>query len=68
LSLRSNPGLQLANAFGVELDKLANAFGVELDKLANAFGVELDKLANAFGVELEVANAFGVGKVSFTWL
>jgi len=35
LSLRSNPGLKLANAFSV----LANAFGV----LANAFSV----LANA---------------------
>jgi len=38
----SNPGLQLANAFGV----LANAFGV----LANAFGV----LANAFGVSFKL--------------
>jgi predicted outer membrane lipoprotein len=58
LSLRSNPGLKLANAFGVGL-KLANAFGVGL-KLANAFGVGL-KLANAFGVGLKLANAFGVG-------
>jgi predicted outer membrane lipoprotein len=47
LSLRSNPGLKLANAFGViHIDprlKLANAFGViHIDprlKLANAFGV-----------------------------
>ena len=35
LSLRSNPGLKLANAFGVKLDatpelKLANAFGVNV--------------------------------------
>jgi hypothetical protein len=40
----SNPGLKLANAFGVF--KLANAFGVF--KLTNAFGVF--KPANAFGV------------------
>jgi predicted outer membrane lipoprotein len=40
-SLRSNPGLGLANAFGVIRDlKLANAFGVIRDlKLANAFCV-----------------------------
>jgi ABC-type uncharacterized transport system permease subunit len=49
LSLRSNLGLKLANAFGVNLN-LANAFGVNLN-LANAFGVNLN-LANAFGVNL----------------
>src|SRR5215213_4608322 len=50
LSLRSNPGLKLANAFGVT----ANAFGVT----ATAFGVT----ANAFGV---TANAFGVTATAF---
>jgi predicted outer membrane lipoprotein len=41
LSLRSSPGLKLANAFGVYIGlKLANAFGVYIGlKLANAFGV-----------------------------
>jgi predicted outer membrane lipoprotein len=40
-SLRSNPGLGLANAFGVVRRlQLANAFGViRRLKLANAFGV-----------------------------
>jgi len=58
-SLRSNPGLKLANAFGV----LANAFGVLANTfgvLANTFGVLANTfgvLANAFGV---LANAFGV--------
>jgi hypothetical protein len=57
LSLRSNPGLKLANAFGVSANAFgvsANAFGVS----ANAFGVS----ANAFGVS---ANAFGVSLQSF---
>ena len=40
LSLRSNPGLKLANAFGVEEGGYANAFGVEGGGYANAFGVE----------------------------
>jgi predicted outer membrane lipoprotein len=41
-SLRSNPGLRLANAFGVDDElRLANAFGVDDGlKLANAFGVD----------------------------
>src|SRR6185369_7439311 len=55
LSLRSNPGLKLANAFGVNSKpKLANAFGVNSKlKLANAFGVNSKlKSANAFGVSL----------------
>ena len=45
LSLRSNPGLELANAFGVWVRpqlELANAFGVWVRpqlELANAFGV-----------------------------
>src|SRR6185369_5077628 len=65
LSLRSNPGLKLANAFGVNSKpKLANAFGVNSKlKLANAFGVNSKlKLANAFGVNSKpkLANAFGV--------
>jgi len=40
-SLRSNPGLRLANAFGViKLAEIANAFGViKLAEIANAFGV-----------------------------
>jgi predicted outer membrane lipoprotein len=40
-SLRSNPGLELANAFGVNLGlEIANAFGVNLGlEIANAFGV-----------------------------
>jgi len=40
-SLRSNPGLKLANAFGVNVGpRLANGFGVNAGlKLANAFGV-----------------------------
>ena len=40
-SLRSNPGLRLANAFGVNDEpRLANAFGVNDElRLANAFGV-----------------------------
>jgi len=38
LSLRSNPGLKLANAFGV----IANTFGV----IASGFGV----IASGFGV------------------
>ena len=64
-SLCSNPGLKLANAFGVKVRanpglKLANAFGVKVRanpglKLANAFGVKVRsnpglKLAHAFGV------------------
>ena len=53
LSLRSNPGLTLANAFGVRT--IGNAFGVET--IGNAFGVKT--IANAFGVET-TANAFGV--------
>jgi hypothetical protein len=36
---RSNPGLKLANAFGVNGLKLVNAFGVTGLKLVNAFGV-----------------------------
>ena len=48
LSLRSNPGLKLANAFGVTGPELANAFGVTELKLANAFGVTELKLANAY--------------------
>jgi predicted outer membrane lipoprotein len=44
--LRSNPGLKLANAFGVKAGlKLANAFGVKAGlKLANAFGVISERL------------------------
>src|SRR5688500_2921059 len=65
LSLRSNPGLELANAFGVPAAlELANAFGVPAAlELANAFGVPAAlELANAFGVPAgpELANAFGV--------
>ena len=64
-SLRSNPGLRLANAFGViKLAEIANAFGViKLAEIANAFGViKLAEIANAFGVIklAEIANAFGV--------
>jgi predicted outer membrane lipoprotein len=45
----SNPGLKLANAFGVTILglKLANAFGVKRTaglKLANAFGVKRTRL------------------------
>src|SRR6185369_8643991 len=65
LSLRANPGLELANAFGVIVGipacwNLANAFGVIVGtpacwNLANAFGVIVGipacwNLANAFGV------------------
>jgi hypothetical protein len=50
LSLRSNPGLELANAFGVNNLQLANACGVNNLQLANAFGVNNLELANAFGV------------------
>jgi hypothetical protein len=52
-SLRSNPGLRLANAFGViKLAEIAHAFGViKLAEIANAFGViKLAEIANAFGV------------------
>jgi len=41
LSLRSNPGLELANAFGVDVAGLANAFGVGGAGVANAFGVDV---------------------------
>ena len=43
--MRSNPGLKLANAFGVHPGlKLANAFGVHPGlKLANAFGVKRNR-------------------------
>ena len=46
---RSNPGLRLANAFGVTLGlRLANAFGVTLGlRLANAFGVRLGQIPAA---------------------
>ena len=46
----SNPGLELANAFGVWGLELANAFGVRGLELANAFGVRGLELTNAFGV------------------
>jgi hypothetical protein len=37
--VENNPGLELANAFGVFLSVLLNAFGVFLSALLNAFGV-----------------------------
>jgi predicted outer membrane lipoprotein len=51
LSRCSNPGLKLANAFGVSGLELANAFGVIITepKLANAFGV-LTSSSNCFEV------------------
>jgi hypothetical protein len=50
LSLRSNPGLKLANACGVIRIKLANACGVIRIQLANVCGVVRIQLANACGV------------------
>ena len=52
-----NPGLKLANTFGVTLRvQLANTFGVTLRvQLAKTFGVTLRvQLANTFGVTLRV--------------
>ena len=70
---RSNPGLGLANAFGVELVsvvEVSKPFGVELVsvvEVSKPFGVELVsvvEVSKPFGVELvsvvEVSKPFGV--------
>jgi len=62
LSLRSNPGLKLANAFGINAKpELANAFGVTRE----TFGV----IGETFGVTREtfgvIGETFGVTRETF---
>jgi hypothetical protein len=58
LSLRSNPGLKLANAFGVSGAKLATLRRIG-GEISDAFRV-LGEIRSLPRIGLELANAFGV--------